>query len=262
MTPHAETTAGDIVEALTALRNEERAAAQQRYFKTGKGEYGEGDRFLGIPNPQVRKVAGAAWRTTPMNEVARLARSPWHEARLCALLLLAKAMQQADKRGDDAASQHVFRLYLSLHPHINNWDLVDCSAPVVCGLWECAHPQDATLDNWADSPHSTLWQRRIAMVSTYALCRVGHYAALTRRAAALMATHEDLLHKAAGWMLREMGQHGGMAALLAFLEAHAPEMPSVMLRYAIEKLPPDDRRHWLARRKGKGGCLQDAEETN
>lgn len=242
-------TAKEIIETLFSMQDAERRETQKQYFKAGKGEYGEGDQFMGVRNPQVRLVVKEAWKMTPLEEMGELVRSQWHEARLCGLMLMGKSMEQAAKRKNDEQMGRLFRLYLSLHPHINNWDLVDNSAILVCGLWEVAHPEETILDEWIQSPDTTVWQKRIAMVSTYTLCRAGRYEELTRRAAALLDTQDDLLQKAAGWMLREMSEQGGMDQLQDFLAEHVAEMPSVMLRSAIEKFPDDERQQWMKLRK-------------
>ena len=160
-------------------------------------------------------------------------------------------MEQAVRQRNEGEMQAIVEQYLSLHAHVNNWDLVDLSAPSVMGYWEALHPEDKRMDDWMVASCSTLWQRRIAMVSTWRLVRVGRYRELTRRARALLTSKEDLLHKAAGWMLRELGKNGGMAELRAFLGAHAAAMPSTMLRYAIEKLPEPERQRWLQARRRK-----------
>ncbi|MDY5969218.1 MAG: DNA alkylation repair protein [Bacteroidales bacterium] len=242
-------TAKEIEDILLSMQDANYKETQKKFFKSGEGEYGEGDQFLGLRNPQVRLVVKEAWQITPLEEMAALVRSKWHEVRLCGLMLMSKAMEKAAKKKDNDRMESLFRLYVSLYPHINNWDLVDVSAISVCGLWEVAHPEETLMDEWIMASDGTLWQKRIAMVSTYALCRVGRYEELTRRAAALLDTQEDLLQKASGWMLREMGEHDGMNQLRDFLDEHVTQMPSVMLRYAIEKFPDDERRLWMRLRK-------------
>lgn len=243
------TSAKEIEETLIDMRDDRQREIALRFFKTGHGQYGEGDQFLGIKNPNVRIVVKEAWKSTSIEESAKLVKSRWHEVRLCGLLILVKKMELAAKHKDNAQMRRIFQLYLSLHPYINNWDLVDLSAITIAGEWEKAHPEERILDKWITDERSTLWQRRIAMVSTWRLVRVERYEELMRRAEVLIPSKEELLHKAAGWMLREMGKNGGMYELRGFLTAHAPQMPSVMLRYAIEKMPEDERQDWLKRRR-------------
>lgn len=243
------TLAKEIEETLIDMRDDRQREIALRFFKTVHGQYGEGDQFLGIKNPNVRIVVKEAWKSTSIEEVTKLVKSQWHEVRLCGLLILVKKMEKAVKLKDDAQMRRIFQLYLSLHSYVNNWDLVDLSSITIAGEWEKAHPEEEILDEWITDERSTLWQRRIAMVSTWRLVRVEQYDKLKRRAEVLIQSKEELLHKAAGWMLREMGKNGGMYELRDFLTTHAPLMPSVMLRYAIEKMPEDERQAWLKRRR-------------
>jgi 3-methyladenine DNA glycosylase AlkD len=230
-------TAHAILARLRELGDPDDAAFLQRYFRTGPGEYGEGDRFLGIRVPAVRKLV-RAYRGTPLDEVAALLRSEWHEARLLALLLLVDAYG----RGDGATREAVYRLYLASTPYINNWDLVDTSAPHVVGAHLEAGDR-GELDRLARS--GSLWERRIAMLATQHFIRRGEFVTALRIAEALVGDPHDLIHKAVGWMLREVGNRD-RAAEEAFLRRHQRTMPRTMLRYAIEKFPPELRRAYLA----------------
>ena len=241
--------ANDIELTIRQMQNEKQREVYMRFFKTKKGEYGYGDTFLGVTNPQVRLVVREAWKQTSTEEATKLITSQIHEVRLCGLLILTKKMEQAVKRANDSEMRHIFELYISLHKHINNWDLVDLSANIIAGFWEVHHPEEHRLDEWIDASNSTLWQKRIAMISTWRLIRYGRYDEVVARATKLLNSNEDLLHKATGWMLRELGKNGGMDILLSFLENNVQKMPSVMLRYAVEKLPPQERKYWLERRK-------------
>ncbi|HEX6042241.1 DNA alkylation repair protein, partial [Longimicrobium sp.] len=198
--------------------------------------YGEGDRFLGIRVPAVRKLV-REFRGTPLDEVAVLLRSAWHEARLTALLLLVDAYA----RGDAATREAVYRLYLSSTAFINNWDLVDTSAPHVVGA-HLAEGDRTELERLARS--ASLWERRIAMLATQHFIRRGEFGTALRIAEMLVGDGHDLIHKAVGWMLREIGDRD-RAAEEAFLRRHLRTMPRTMLRYAIEKFPPDLRRAYL-----------------
>lgn len=245
-----KTTAKEIEETLLSMENDKQRDVSKWFFKTGPGEYGENDHFLGIRNPQVRLVTKEAWKTTSLPEARKLVHSKWHEVRLCGLLIMDKKMEQAVKHRDDEATRTIFESYTLMHPYVNNWDLVDLSAYIIAGWWEVLHPEETLLDDWMKAGDSTLWQRRISMVSTWQLMRHDRYREVLQRASCLLSSKEDLLHKAAGWMLRELSKNGGKEELLAFLDTHVTAMPPTMLRYAIEKFPAPDRQYWLQRRRG------------
>lgn len=225
--------------------DERQAAIYKRFFKTGKGDYGEGDHFLGVTNPKVRLVVKEAWRQTSIEEAAALVKNKWHEIRLCGLLIIVAHFEHAYKKKDEQAMSRIYNLYLSLHPYINNWDLVDLTVYKIVGRYELLMQDYSTMDEWI-TPDHTLWQRRMAMVATWMHARNGFYEKLTARAEALLTANYDLLHKATGWMLREMYKHDdrGRSALEDFLEAHIKEMPSVMLSYAMEKMSEQERTYW------------------
>jgi 3-methyladenine DNA glycosylase AlkD len=222
---------------LRALGDPIRAAGCARFFKTGPGEYGEGDRFLGITVPVQRRVAHE-FRDLPLPEVAMLLASPMHEDRFVALEIL--VMQY--ERGDKAAREAVFRFYLAHTAAINNWDLVDTSARYIVGAHLFERPR-ARIFRLARSKN--LWERRIAMVATHDwICR-GDLADAYAVAELLLDDPHDLMHKAVGWTLREAGARD-RPALLAFLRRHYARMPRTALRYAIEHLPPAQRTRILA----------------
>lgn len=225
--------------ALRALASPERAVAAARYFKTGKGEYGEGDVFLGVSVPNVRKVA-KRHRDLELASVERLLASVVHEERLVALLVLVHQFRRA--AGDSAAREAIFRLYLRRIDRINNWDLVDTSAPDIVGGYLHGQPKDI-LDELAASSH--LWSRRVAMLACFHFIREGDATDALRLAERLVGDEDDLMHKAVGWMLREVGGRVGLEPLREFLTKHAATMPRTMLRYAIEKLPEAERQKWL-----------------
>lgn len=228
-----------------------------RFFKTGTGEYGEGDQFLGIRCPQTRTVVKAARCQVPLDEIALLLQSEWHEVRLCGFLLVVEEMQAAlPRRGRPAEATAMRRrqladFYLSHARHANNWDLVDMSCPKVLGHYllhpgpDGRMPSRRVLDRLAESP--CLWEQRIAMVTNWMLIRAGQWDDTVRIADRLLHHPHDLMHKAVGWMLREMGKRSP-EALTDYLEAHWNEMHRTTLRYAIEKLSPGERRYWLLRR--------------
>jgi 3-methyladenine DNA glycosylase AlkD len=232
--PHTASTA---LAELVALGNPEAAAFVAGYFKTGKGEYGEGDQFLGVRVPVLRKLARAQW-PMELSEILKLLRSKLHEARLLALLLVGRAYE----RGSAKERQEIYRAYLDHTKHINNWDLVDVSAPAIVGRHLFAGNR-AVLARLARS--RSLWERRIAIISTQYFIRQGDFADTLRIAGLLLQDREDLIHKAVGWMLREVGNRD-VAVLRRFLREHYRTMPRTMLRYAIEKFPPAERSAYLA----------------
>jgi 3-methyladenine DNA glycosylase AlkD len=217
----------------------------QKFFRTGPGEYGEGDRLLGLTVPEVRGIARQFCALT-ITDAERALRSPWHEERLFALLVLMRhyARGTADDR------ERVFRLYVRRRRYVNNWDLVDLSAGAIVGAH--LHGRSARLlDTLARS--KSLWDRRIAMVATQYDIRRQRYDRALRIASVLVDDRHDLIHKAVGWMLREVGNRDREAEE-RFLDVHAPHMPRTMLRYAIEKFPEGRRRYYLeaaSRRAGK-----------
>ena len=235
-------TAREVRKELRKLASPQKAAILRRFFKTGPGEYGEGDVFLGIPVPALRRVA-AVFREMRLGQVDRLLQSTVHEERFVALLLLLCRF----RRGSAAERRHIYRLYFRRTPFINSWDLVDLSAGPVVGAY---------LENRSREPvfrlaeSSDLWERRIAVMATFPYVRSGRFVETLRLARALLEDEEPLIHKAVGWMLREIGKRD-TATLEKFLRQHAGRMPRTMLRYAIERYPPQKRRRFL--RMGTGG---------
>jgi 3-methyladenine DNA glycosylase AlkD len=227
---------------MRALSNAERAAVSRRYFKTGPGEYGEGDRFLGLTVPAQHKLA-RAYRDLARADVLRLLRSPIHEHRLTALLILVSQFE----RGTESERQEIHALYLENTRFVNNWDLVDASAPPLVGK-HLLQRKRALLDRLARSP--LLWERRIAILATLTFIRNDEYDDTLRIVEHLLADEHDLLHKAVGWMLREVA-HRDRALVERFLDRHVGAMPRTMLRYAIEKFPERRRQRYLKR--GRGG---------
>ncbi len=210
-----------------------------RYFKTGPGEYGEGDVFLGLRVPPIRRVAREC-RALPPEDIERLLASRFHEERMLALFVMAL---QAGK-ADEAGRERLYRLYLANTRRINNWDLVDCSAPHVVGRHLSTRDR-GPLYELAASP--SLWERRVAIIATMWFIREGDFADTLAIARRLLADREDLIHKAVGWMLREVGKRD-LAAEERFLGEHAPAMPRTMLRYAIERFPEAKRQRYLKAR--------------
>lgn len=225
-----------IQDRLRRLGDEETARLLRGYFKTGPGQYGEGDVFLGIKVPPLRKLA-REYRGLALGEAEELLRSPYHEARLLALLLLVGAFAA----GEEAVRGRVYWLYLANTARVNNWDLVDASAEHIVGGY-LADRDRRPLHRLAKS--ASLWERRIAVVATFHFIRHGDFTDTLKIAALLLSDREDLIHKAVGWMLREVGKRD-LAVAEAFLGGHYRRMPRTMLRYAIERLPEPRRRQYL-----------------
>ncbi len=228
-------TAAAVKRELAALENPERARILQRFFRTGVGEYAEGDRFLGITVPEQRQVA-RAFAHLPTVELSKLLASPIHEHRLVALVILVARHRRADQE----QTLPLHRFYLNHLEAINNWDLVDTSAATLVG--EHLPGNQALLAQLTSS--SNLWHRRIAIVSTFAELRAGRTALTYQVAVGLLGDKHDLIHKAVGWLLREAGKRDAME-LLQFLRRHYARVPRTTLRYAIERLDPADRKRWL-----------------
>ncbi len=226
-----------LEQALRNVADPERAAFSARYFKTGKGEYGEGDVFLGIPVPVWRKIA-LQHRHLALTDIQKLLESKIHEHRAAALEILAAQY----KRADEKLRNQIVKFYLSNTRYINNWDLVDGSAPPILGEHLKSHSR-AILNKLSRS--SNLWERRIAIISTMRLVRAGELDDAYRISEALLADKHDLMHKAVGWVLREAGRKD-RTRLLAFLNTHYARLPRTTLRYAIEHFPPEQRKKLLA----------------
>ena len=230
-------TATAMIAALKAAAEPGRAGVLQGFFKTGPGEYGEGDRFIGVRVPVLRALI-RRFEDAPRAEIRKLLASPLHEARLLAVLLLVRQFQRSK---EDADWRAIYEFYLSQAGRINNWDLVDVSAPGVVGRW-LAERSHAPLLKLARSP--LLWERRIAIVATLHFMRQGDLDTTFRVADILLTDEHDLIHKAVGWMLRVAGDVDG-ARLREFLRTRHDRMPRTMLRYAIEKFPEAERRTYL-----------------
>lgn len=228
--------ADDVQEELRALGNPLAAAMALRFFKTGPGQYGEGDRFRGIKVPVIRKVA-AAHASLSFSEAKKLLASPFHEDRLAALDILARRF----KSGDEAMRERIYHLYIGGARHINNWDLVDVSAVPILGAY-LEEKSKAPL--YALARSRNLWERRMAMIATLRYIRKGDFTDALGIAEILVQSEEDLLHKAVGWMLREVGKRDRKAEE-GFLSRHYRTMPRTMLRYAIEHFPEERRRLYL-----------------
>lgn len=217
-----------------------RAGHAQRYFKTGPGEYAEGDKFLGNNVPTVRKLSRDYWKIS-MEECLELLKSEWHEERLLAVFILVIKFQ----KGSEPEQAEIFEIYLENSKYINNWDLVDSSAHKIVGPYLAHRPEKMmVLNSLANS--ELVWDRRIAMISTaFNIARLNSDTEALELAETLLHDDHDLIHKAVGWMLREVGSRISEEILLDFLDKHVHEMPRVMLRYSIEKLDDKTRKYYL-----------------
>ena len=258
---------------MESLRNEEQRRVLMGFFKTGSGEYGEGDEFLGLKVPQTREVVKNVWKDFPLSEVPELLMNRWHEVRPCGFLILVAKFEKLAKRTAARTPlectekaicrrDEILTMYLKYAERANNWDLVDLSAPKILGHWLLlptelypflASPRggDAlqiaykrqVLDELAQSDN--LWKQRMSIVCTWKTSQIGDPSWCLRYAEIHLHHPHDLMHKAVGWMLREMGKRCSMELLRDFLRQHAHEMPRTMLRYAIEKMPEQECQYWM-----------------
>ncbi|MDM8540499.1 DNA alkylation repair protein [Desulfococcaceae bacterium HSG9] len=231
-----QTTATEISATLRAISDPSIAEHSQRFFKTGKGQYAEGDKFLGIRVPKIRQQV-KKFKSVAISEILILLKSSFHEERLFALI----ALIEKYSKGDDAIKNQIYELYLGHIKYINNWDLVDSSANQIAGL----HLYDKDrqpLYTLAESDN--LWARRIAIIATFYFIKQNDFTDTTRISAILLNDQHDLIHKAVGWMLREVGKRN-LAVEEQFLQKHYKNMPRTMLRYAIEKFDEETRQAYL-----------------
>ncbi len=227
----------DVRADLKKLARKDKANTLQRFFKTGPGQYGEGDKFIGVMVPDIRQVS-QKYRDLSSREVLDLLHSTFHEERLCALLILVDQYQ----KGDSKKQEQIFDLYLKNYKYINNWDLIDLTAPRIAGAYLMDKPKDI-LYKLARSKN--LWQRRVAILATFQFIYYGQSKETIKIAKILLHDEHDLIQKAVGWMLREVGKRCDGQILLDFLNKHYKVMPRTMLRYAIERLPESKRLAYL-----------------
>ena len=224
----------DVILALKKLENKEKAKFFYKFWKTGKGEYGEGDKFFGITVPEIRKVTGR-FQSLPLSDLEHLLQNPVHEIRLTSVIILVKRFKEEPKK--------VFDLYLRNTRHINNWDLVDLSAGYIVGGY-LENKSKKLLTKLARSKN--MWERRIAMIATFFDIKQGRADEALRVAKILLKDKHDLIHKAVGWMLREVGKCCSETKLIKFLRENYPKLPRTTLRYAIERFPVERRKKMLA----------------
>lgn len=233
--------ARDIEQALKKMGTKERAASSLWFFKTGKGEYGHGDRFFGVTVPEQRKLAKKHFEI-PRSEIEKLLQSEYHECRLTGLFILVLQYQ----KGNRVTKKEIVNFYIKNAKRVNNWDLVDSSASYILGDYLLDTPR-AILYKLVKSKN--IWERRIAIVATHAFIKRGEFVDTFKIAELLLEDNHDLIHKATGWMLREVGKRVSMKTLTLFVETHGERMPRTMLRYAIEHFPKSTQKHFLLQTK-------------
>ena len=228
-----------ILAEIKSFADEEKAKHLQRFFKTGAGDYGQGDLFLGLNVPTMRSIAKKYYNETSIEEIDKMIKSPYHEERMVALFLMVFIYEKIHEQ-----KTQIFKLYLSNVQHINNWDLVDLSAPKIIGNYIYENKNHDEIYKLANVDH--LWSNRIAVVSTYYFIKKGDFSHILELSEKFLTHKHDLMQKAVGWMLREMGKMD-IEPLYGFLDKHHKTMPRTMLRYSIEKLTDEKRKFYMTR---------------
>ena len=236
-----------IINEMTALFDEDQSRHLSRFFKTGHGEYGEGDMFLGIKVPVTRSIVKKYKNDITLSDINILINSRWHEIRLAGFLLLLEKYKRSVKEKETEKARKFVDFYLDNIPKGNNWDLVDLVSGYILGDWVLRNPEEERILINLSTLTESLWYQRVAIVSTHALIRVGKFHMTFKIAEKYLNHPHDLIHKATGWMLRETGKRGGKEELVSFLEKYKSKMPRTMLRYAIEKFSPEERIRFMAR---------------
>ena len=239
-----------IIEEMLSMRNENQAQHLMKFFKTAKGQYGYGDLFLGIKVPITRNIVKKYRNNIDLNGIDVLLQSQWHEIRLTGFLLLIELFNTYTKKKKLKTAEEIVLFYLDHISYGNNWDLVDLVAPKILGIWIVAFPEKAEILYELSDRMDNLWHQRVAIVSTWSEIRSDRFDITLRLAEKYLTHPHDLIHKATGWMLREVGKREkGLPLLRAFLDKYASQMPRTMLRYSIEKLDNDERQKYLSQRK-------------
>lgn len=231
-------TAAEAQQALRKVARPDRVESTKRFFKAYPGGYSEGDHFLSCSVPATRLVAKDFY-AMPLSEFSKLTSSKWHDDRLLALIILVRQY----RKGSEAERKAVYDFYIAHLQHVNNWDLVDGSAGYIVGDYLFERPRDVLFTLAEDE---NVWRRRVAIISTFDFIMKGDPSTTILIAEVLLHDSHDLIQKAVGWMLREIGKRVDRKVLLDFLDRHAHEMPRTTLRYSIEHLPPDQRAHYMA----------------
>ncbi len=240
--------AKEIEDVMVGMGNQVQAKHLMRFFKCAPGQYGYGDKFLGIKVPETRKLIKECKSLVSIDDSVSLVKSEWHEVRLAGFLFMIELYKKAVKAKNIKAIDKIVNTYIDLIPYGNNWDLVDLVAPKILGEYLVSHPEKRTiLDEFSDRQDS-LWHQRVAIVATWTLICKGIFDDTLRLSRKYLSHSHDLIHKATGWMLREMGKRGGEKELKEFLDKHSTQMPRTMLRYAIERLPENERLFFLRKK--------------
>lgn len=229
-------TATDVKKELQRHASREKAATYQRFFKTGPGQYGEGDVFIGLTVPEQRKVA-KQFQELPVKEIVKLLESDVHEHRMTALII----MTMQFTAGNDTKKKEIYDTYIARREHINNWDLIDITTPRIVGEYLLDKPRDILYT----LAKGGLWEKRIAILATFTFMKRGEKEDVLRLAEMYLPERDDLTHKATGWMLRELGKRVGEDELETFLQKHYDNIPRTTLRYAIERFPEPKRKRYL-----------------
>lgn len=234
-----------INEEMSSLYDAKQSENLSRFFKTGKGQYGEGDKFLGIKVPFTRSVVKKYSKVVSLEDIENLLASPWHEIRLAGFLLLLQLYKRSLKEKDTKKTINLVDFYLANIDKGNNWDMVDLVSEFILGDWILRNPgNEKILINLAGM-QGYLWHQRVAIVSTHMLIKAGKFETTFQIAEKFLTHPHDLIHKATGWMLREVGKRGGRQELITFLEKYKSDMPRTMLRYAIEKFSEEERKYFM-----------------
>ena len=240
--PSKAPTASNLIQAIQTGSNDQKAQFFQRFFRTGPGEYAEGDQFLGLTVPNQRLIA-KQFSNLPLSELRETIKSPFHELRLTSLLILVNQYNKALQTKNLQDTQAIMKFYLAHTAYINNWDLVDSSADKILGHWIYTHPKkQKILTQFSNS--KSLWERRMAMISCFYFIRQESFQLPLQIAEKLLSDPHDLIHKAVGWMLREIGKRD-LTTLDQFLQKHYQQIKRTTLRYAIEKHPEAIRKKYL-----------------
>ena len=231
-----------IEKELKKLATKKRAINSASFFKTGRGEYGEGDIFLGVKVPEIRKVVKNYLKEISLKDTILLLQSKYHEVRFSGVVSMVEMMKQAIKSEDEKLQKQIFDTYLKNTNRINNWDLVDVSCPNIIGVYLLGKDRNVL---YKLVKSKNIWERRITIISTFAFLKKGDYKDTLALAEILLKDKHDLIHKAVGWALREVGKNCGIETLNIFLEKHIQSMPRITLRYALEKHHPFQKLKYL-----------------
>lgn len=235
--------AQEIIDCLLSMGDDEQARQLQRFFKTAPGQYGRGDKFIGLRVPQTKMVVKEAKNDIELADAVALVHSEWHEARFAGFLLMTELYKKARKCKDVSAQREIIDTYIKHIPCGNNWDLVDCVCPHLLGEWLVDHPDEKHI-LYELAADENLWAKRVSLVTNWMLVRHNQFEDLKKLAVIHINHPHDLMHKALGWMLREMGKRDE-TELTDFLDQYATQLPRTALRYSLEKLSPDKKQYYM-----------------